>query len=263
MNQVKRLVEMMARLRGPEGCPWDREQDYRTLRKYVLEEAFEVAEALDEAAEGAPGAAGILRGELGDLLLQVVFLARIAEERGEFDLQGVARAIADKLERRHPHVFGDEVADTAEEVWTRWETIKAAEREGASLFDGVPRTLPALIKALHLTSKAARVGFAWVRDEDVLEKLREEADEFRQAADDDDPGAIEHELGDLLFVVANLARRHDVDAERALQQANRRFEERMRWMENRLRQQGRRLDEADLPELEELWEEAKGATRPR
>jgi len=262
MDQIKRLVEVMARLRGPEGCPWDREQDYATLRRYVLEEAYEVAEALDGAATGEPGASPALQGELGDLLLQVVFLARIAEERGEFDLEAVARGIADKLERRHPHVFGDAVARTADEVWTSWEKIKSTERpKGSSLFDGVPRALPALLKALHLSSKAARVGFDWARDEGVLEKLEEELAELREAREAGDPEAIEHELGDVLFVVANLARRNDVDPERALQGSNHRFEHRVRFMEARLGQEGRTLDDAELSELDALWNEAKKAER--
>lgn len=261
MDEMEQLVAVMARLRGPGGCPWDRNQDYATLRKYVLEEAFEVAEALDRAADRpSPEAAAALRGELGDLLFQVVFLSRIAEERGEFDLADVAREIAEKMERRHPHVFGDARADTPREVWSRWEKIKARERKGASLFDGVPRALPGLLKARHLTSKAARVGFDWKRDEDVLDKLSEETAEFRAAADAGESAAVEREVGDLLFVVANLARRHHIDPERALQGANRRFETRFRHIEESLRAEGRRPDQVALEELDRLWEQAKRET---
>lgn len=250
----------MARLREPGGCPWDREQDYATLRKYVLEEAYEVAEALDRISVSETGAAAAeLCAELGDLLFQVVFLARIAQEQGLFDLRDVARGIAAKMERRHPHVFGEARADTPEEVWSRWEAIKAEEREGASLFEGVPRALPGLLKARHLTAKAARVGFDWARDEDVLDKLVEETEEYRQAAAAGDEVELEHEIGDMLFVVVNLARRHDLDPERALQGANRRFERRFRYIEDRLRAEGRGPQEASLEEMDGLWEEAKRA----
>jgi MazG family protein len=254
---MDRLVAVMARLRAPGGCPWDREQDYGTLRQYVLEEAYEVAEALDRASRGEPSAAEALRGELGDLLFQVVFLARIAQEEGRFDLRDVAREIAEKMERRHPHVFGEARASTPAEVWSRWEEIKAAERPGGSLFDGIPRALPGLLKARHLASKAARVGFDWARDEDVLAKLEEESREFRDAARAGDEEAMEHEVGDLLFVAVNLARRHDIDPERALQAANARFESRFRFVEESIRAEGRTLHDASLEEMDRLWEQAK------
>jgi tetrapyrrole methylase family protein/MazG family protein/ATP diphosphatase len=261
MEEMDRLAAVMARLREPGGCPWDREQDYASLRKYVLEEAYEVAEALDRiSTSGDRAAAAELRGELGDLLFQVVFLARLAEEQGLFELRDVARGIAEKMERRHPHVFGDARAETPEEVWTRWEDIKATERDGGSLFEGIPRALPGLLKARHLTAKAARVGFDWARDEDVLEKLEEETEEYRRAAAAGTEAELEHEIGDMLFVVVNLARRHEIDPERALQGANRRFERRFRYIEDQLREEGRSPREAGLEEMDRLWEEAKGAT---
>jgi tetrapyrrole methylase family protein/MazG family protein/ATP diphosphatase len=260
MQEMDRLEGVMARLREPGGCPWDREQDYASLRKYVLEEAYEVAEALDRiSARPDEASAAELRGELGDLLFQVVFLARIAEEQDLFALRDVARGIAEKMERRHPHVFGEATADTPEEVWSRWEAIKAAERQGGSLFEGIPRALPGLLKARHLTAKAARVGFDWARDEDVLDKLVEETEEYRRAAAAGDEAELEHEIGDMLFVVVNLARRHDLDPERALQGTNRRFEKRFRYIEERLRSEGRGPQEASLEEMDGLWDEAKKA----
>ncbi len=254
---VDRLVEIMARLRGPGGCPWDREQTFRSLRPYVLEEAFEVAEAIDRESPAA------LREELGDLLLQVVFLSRLAEEEGLFTLDDVAEEISAKLVRRHPHVFGDRPADSVGEVWKRWEEIKREEREGkregsASRLDGIPRALPALVRARLLADKAARAGYDWPDAPAIVDKVREETEELAAVlAGGGGPGAAEEELGDLLFAAASLARRLGLDPEGALARANAKFEERFREAERLAREAGRELEEMDPDELDALWRRVK------
>jgi len=252
------LVAIMDRLRGPAGCPWDREQDYGTLRGYLLEECYEVAEALD--LDDGPG----LCEELGDLLFQIVFLARIAKEQGRFDIDDVLAGIAAKMVRRHPHVFGDASAANSAEVLRHWEEIKRREKadgHGArSTLDGIPAALPALVKAQRLGTKAARVGFDWTRPEDVLEKFDEELGEVREALAAGNRAALHEELGDLLFTVAMLARRLDVDAERALQDANRKFATRFGRVEAQLAQRAGGLAGADAALLERLWNEAKDQT---
>ncbi len=252
---VDRLVEIMARLREPGGCPWDREQTFRSLRPYVLEEAFEVAEALDR---GEPDA---LREELGDLLLQVVFLARLAEEEGLFDLEDVATGIADKLVRRHPHVFGNRAAGSVGEVWKRWEEVKREEREerdqgSASRLDGIPRALPALVRARLLADKAARAGYDWPGPREILAKVREEAAELEGVLEAGSE-RVEEELGDLLFAVASLARRLGVDPEGALARAGAKFEDRFRAAERLAREEGRELEEMEDEELDRLWRRVK------
>lgn len=256
----ERLVGIMARLRAPDGCPWDREQTLETLRKYLVEETYEVLEALED---GDPRAHC---EELGDLLLQVVFQARIREEEGAFDVGDVADAIADKLERRHPHVFGDRsvIAEDAATVVKNWAAIKAQEKvdrgsEQHSALDGVPRAMPALQRAMRVGEKAASVGFDWRALGGVLEKLDEEAAELREALAANDRAAVESELGDYLYTVVNVCRHLGVDAEAALRQTTRRFEARFRLMEAVVAEDGQRLRDLPDEELERRWQAAKRA----
>lgn len=253
MREFAQLVEVMARLRRE--CPWDRRQTLQDLRGYVLEEAYELAEAL----EGEEPAS--LREELGDLLLQVVFIAQIAAERGWFDLRQVIRQLVDKLVRRHPHVFGPERVRDAEEVLRRWAEAKRAEGKGSALGE-VPSAMPALQQAHLVGQRAARVGFDWSSPAEVLDKVDEELGELRRAMERAE--GVEEELGDLLFALSNLARKAGVDPERALRGAVRRFMERFRRVEERLRQRGLRPEQVPLEELDRLWEEAKrdGAPEP-
>jgi MazG family protein len=276
------LVALMATLRSPDGCPWDREQTYATLAPMLLEEAYEAFEAVEEAREGRPEE---LRGELGDLLFQIVFYAQVASERGEFTIDDVVEAIHAKMVRRHPHVFGGESAEDSAEVLRNWEAIKAEEKRAAgkdkpakdsSLLDGVSAKAPALMEAHQLTTKAARVGFDWQNVEQIFEKLHEEVDELKAAieesnADDsgDTDGAtsealqarVREELGDLLFVVTNIARHLKVEPEAALKLTNRKFRRRFRHIERGLEAQGRNLDAATLDEMETLWLEAKSSDK--
>lgn len=258
MSEIDRLRGIMDRLRGPEGCPWDRQQTLETLGTYLLEETYEVLEAI------AGGSSEALREELGDLLFQIVFQCRIAQERGDFDLEIVMREIGDKIVRRHPHVFGDASLSTAGEVLAQWEQIKVAERKSkgnGSMFGTVPGRLPALLKALRLSSKAARVGFDWPDREGLLAKLGEEIEEMRAALDGGERAAIEEEIGDLLFVVANVARRAEIDPEEALQSANRKFLARFAYVERRLREEGLEPSPKHRDRMEALWTEAKRALR--
>ena len=250
------LLQIMDRLRDPGGCPWDREQTYATLRNYLLEECYEVVEALD-----AGDRAG-LREELGDLLFQIVFLSRLAKEEGAFTAEDVATGIAEKMVRRHPHVFGQERADTSEEVLRNWEEIKRKEKgtpaAPTSVLAGIPRVLPALLKAQRLGTKAARVGFDWHRDADVLDKIDEEVGELRRAAQAGRPEDVREEFGDLLFSLVMLARRLEVDAEEALEGANRKFQARFHEVERRLAAAGIPIQDAGLETLDRVWTEVKG-----
>lgn len=255
MQEFDRLLDIMARLRAPDGCPWDREQDHRSIRKYVIEEAYEVAEAIDH---GDPRE---LCAELGDLLLQVVFHAQMASERGTFDARDVCRAISDKMERRHPHVFGDVAVSGSGEVLRNWERIKAGERgPDASAIDGVPRALPSLQRAERISEKASRVGFDWPDREAVLAKVDEERSELGAALRAADPAATRREIGDLLLAVANLARKCDVEPEAALGEAVDRFEGRFRHAEAAARSAGQDLADLDAGALDRLWRAAKTAT---
>lgn len=255
--EVERLLAIMARLRDPEGgCPWDLEQTFATIAPYTIEEAYEVADAI------AGGDAGELRDELGDLLLQVAFHARMAEEEGLFDFAAVARGIADKMVRRHPHVFADAVAGDARAVLRSWEEIKAREREGkgeegGGLLDGIVRAAPSLVRARKLQEAAAAAGFDWPDPEGAFAKIAEEADEVRAARADG--GDVAGEVGDLLFSVVNLARHLGADPETALRAANERFLERFRRVEEMLERNGESLAGASLARMDELWEEAKAA----
>jgi len=259
MREFDELVSLMDRLRGEGGCPWDREQTPRDLRGYLLEEAYEVIEAIDEERPE------LLREELGDLLFQIVFLARIAAERGQFTVRDVARDVTEKMTRRHPHVFGDSDAATSTEVLRQWEEIKAREKESngtprpGSAIDGIPRSLPGLLRAERIGAKASRVGFDWARPEDVLQKIDEELGELRTAALSEPRERMEEEFGDLLFTLVNLARHLGVHAEGALQVASDRFANRFRRLESELRRQGRDPASESPEELERLWQQAKRA----
>jgi MazG family protein len=269
LESFETLVKIMDRLREPGGCPWDREQDYETLRSYLIEECYEVADALDR------GHPADLREELGDLLFQIVFLSRLAKEDGDFVAADVVRGIAEKMIRRHPHVFGDAKAETPAEVLRNWEQIKRQEKgldqgapqagqETPSVLDGVPIALPALLKAQRLGTKASRVGFDWVRPIEVLDKIHEELGELRQAVEQENRSAVREELGDLLFSLVMLARKLDVDPEGALEQTNLKFVRRFNWIENELAKEHKRVDEEDVERLEQLWNAAKRSpdTRP-
>ena len=267
------LVALMDRLRSPDGCPWDREQTYATLAPMLLEEAYEAFDALEEAREGRPAA---LREELGDLLFQITFFARVANERGEFNIDDVIDEVHAKMVRRHPHVFSDTKAGDSAEVLRNWEAIKAEEKrtagklsgksESASILDGVSTKAPALMEAHQISTKVARIGFDWTRIKDIFEKLQEEVDELREAislhADTNSEADHEHvreEIGDLLFVITNIARRLNVEPEAALKLSNRKFRRRFAHIEASLRAQNRKFEETTLAELEELWQEAKAA----
>ncbi|MDO5659038.1 MAG: nucleoside triphosphate pyrophosphohydrolase [Paracoccus sp. (in: a-proteobacteria)] len=259
-TEIDRLIGIMAALRDPEtGCPWDIEQNFASIAPYTIEEAHEVADAITREAWDE------LPGELGDLLLQVVFHAQMAQEKGMFDFADVARAISDKLIFRHPHVFGDESRDkSAAQQVKDWEEIKAAERAGKAergTLDGVALGLPALSRAIKLQNRAARVGFDWPDAGDVLDKLREETAELVEAKDSADPAHLHEEFGDLLFVMANLARHLEIDPEHALRDANAKFTRRFEAIEAALAAQGRTPGESDLVEMDALWNAAKAAER--
>jgi MazG family protein len=270
------LVALMARLRSPEGCPWDREQTYATLAPMLLEEAYETFEAVEEARVGRPAN---LCEELGDLLFQIVFYAQVAAERGEFNIDDVTGQIHAKMVRRHPHVFGDVVVRDNEELLRNWEALKAEEKraagkgvenEEASLLDGVSAKAPALMEAHQLTTKAARVGFDWRNVDEIFDKLQEEVEELREAihekreagteseaASEAASQRVREEVGDLLFAVTNIARHLDAEPEAALKLTNRKFRRRFRHIERGLKDRGRELGAATIEEMEELWQEAK------
>lgn len=258
---IDRLLEVMARLRSPEGgCPWDLKQNFRTIAPYTVEEAYEVADAIEREDMAA------LREELGDLLFQVVFHARMAEERGAFAFDDVAETIAGKMIERHPHVFGGAAIRSADEQTAAWEKQKAAERavkgKGGLLAD-VPFALPGMTRAVKLQKRAATVGFDWTDVADVLKKLDEEVAELSAAAQSKDADAVEDEFGDLLFVMANVARHLKVDPEAAIRRANEKFARRFAHIEKRLADRGRALKGASLDEMEALWIEAKALEREK
>ncbi len=253
-----RLVQIMATLRGPEGCPWDREQTRESLKAFLIEEAYEVLEALDQGGKGK------LQEELGDLLLQVVFHAQVAAELGEFTMAEVLEDVTDKLVRRHPHVFGESRAETSAEALSNWERLKQAERGGvkeASALSGVPKTFPALLRAQRLQDKAARVGFDWGETAHVLQKVEEELAELK-AAMAKGPEAVEAELGDLLFSLVNLARFLHFNSEEALRKCIEKFTRRFRHIETVIAERGKSLTESSLEEMDALWEEAKVGEDP-
>ncbi len=255
-EKFQRLVEIMVRLRSAEGCPWDRAQNFDSIKPYVLEETYEVIDAI-EARDWRS-----LAEELGDLMLQSVFFAQMGAEAGKFSIEDSLDAIVEKLIRRHPHVFGAGDAKTPEEVKERWDEIKRDEdrdkgRAEAGLLDRVPRVLPALMEAQQLTARAARVGFDWENADQVLLKLDEELKELAEARRQDLREEVEQEIGDLLFVLVNLARLLKVDAEQALRGTNAKFRGRFGYLERKLAAKGKPLEQATLAEMDSLWEEAK------
>lgn len=261
------LVAVQARLRAPGGCPWDREQTHKTLRTYLIEEAYEVLDAIEK------GSSQDLAEELGDLLLQVLFHADMARETGAFDISHVIIGIHDKMVRRHPHVFGNVKAETSGEVLKNWAQLKAREKQASSrkgtvsqnpapsALDGVPRNLPALLEAYQMTRRAAQIGFDWERVEGILEKLKEETAELRTALGDSNPGAAEEEVGDLLFSVVNLARFLGLDPEVTLKHSNLKFKMRFQEMEREASHSRQRLSDLSKEKLEQLWEAAKTKAR--
>ena len=264
----KDLIELMDKLRSPDGCPWDREQTYATLAPMLLEEAYEAFEAVEEAHEGRPHE---LRDELGDLLFQIVFYAQVAKERGDFSIDDVTGAIHAKMVRRHPHVFADVSADDTATVLLNWEAMKAEERRAAgkserkdSLLDGVSSKAPALMEAHQLSTKAARVGFDWEKIEDIFAKLEEEIGELRAAIQthvnsqsESDHTMVREEIGDLLFAATNIARHLQVEPEAALKLTNRKFRRRFGYIERVLNERGQTFDATSLDEMEALWQQAK------
>jgi MazG family protein len=261
-QRIEALLAIMARLRDPNGgCPWDLEQDFASIAPYTIEEAYEVADAIER------GDLAELKDELGDLLLQVVFHARMAEEQGAFAFADVVQAVCEKMIRRHPHVFGDDEQKTAGAVAGRWEEIKAAEKAAKgvtpqSILDDVPLALPALSRAVKLQNRAARVGFDWPETRQVIDKLNEEMLELsEEIAKGGDPDRLEDEMGDLLFVYANLARHMQIDPEAALRRANAKFRRRFGWIEQSLAALGKKPEESSLEEMDALWDEAKRAER--
>ncbi|HTE56195.1 MAG TPA: nucleoside triphosphate pyrophosphohydrolase [Kofleriaceae bacterium] len=255
------LCDIMRRLLAPDGCPWDREQTLESLRPYLIEEAYEVLEALET------GTPADHCEELGDLLMNVVFQAALREQDGEFGIDDVVRGISDKLIRRHPHVFADAHAESSEEVLTQWEEIKRRERAQKErgraaaavprTLAGVPLALPALARAQQVSARAARVGFDWPEVQGCRDKVDEELGELDRAVESGDRAAIEHELGDLLFAATSLARKLGCDAEAALRACTRRFTERFAYVEDHLRERGRTPSESNLAEMDALWDEAK------
>ncbi len=250
-TKLKRLREVVAKLRGDDGCPWDKQQDHHSMKPYLLEEAYEVIEAIESDNNEA------FIEELGDVLLHIVFHAQLAEEQSNFTLDDVIDKITSKLISRHPHVFGNEEVEDAQEVLENWERLKMKEKvERESILDGVPMGMPALIVAQRLQEKAARVGFNWPEVTDVIKKLDEEIDELKEAIDEGDKGKQEEEIGDVLFVLANIAKFLDVSAEIALRETVYKFKNRFQHVERTLKARGR-LGKASLKEMDALWNEAK------
>jgi len=255
-NYFDKLVELMARLRGPDGCPWDRDQTRESLKPMLIEEAHEVLDALDSENPDD------LCEELGDLLFQVIFHCRIAEEKGEFDAHEVCRRIYEKMIRRHPHVFGDAQIKDTRELLRNWEDIKAAEKRDSgrgqkpkeSLLDGIPESLPSMYETYQITSKAARVGFDWPDIFGIRDKFLEEFDELQEAMASGDTTRIKDEVGDLVFTALNIARYLEVDPETALRNTNRKFTRRFKTMERHFKEKGVHMREADLEEMEQFWQ---------
>lgn len=257
---MDRLLDIMRRLRGEGGCPWDRQQTLASLKPYLIEEAYEVLDAIDE------GSPEHLREELGDVLLQIVFQSQICAEAGQFTFQDVAATVADKLVRRHPHVFGDVRVENADEVLRNWDAIKRGEKGAEtetpkSAVDGVPRHLPALLKADRVQTRAARIGFDWNETHEVVAKLDEEIVELKEALATGDRARMREELGDVLFTLVNLSRFIETDAETALHATTAKFIRRFQAVERKARERNLRLSECGLPALDALWDEAKAEER--
>jgi tetrapyrrole methylase family protein/MazG family protein len=253
MGRFERLVEIMDRLRGEDGCPWDREQTRETLKTYLIEEAYELLEALDADDPG------LIREELGDLLFQLIFHARIASEKGEFDIWDVIDGITEKMVARHPHVFGDTEVQDSREVIQRWEELKKKEgKMKDSLLEGIPEALPSLLRAHRVQERVSRVGFDWEDIEGALEKVEEEFEEFRDALRKSERQQIEEELGDLFFSLVNLSRFVGINPEEALRKTVTKFARRFRYIEKKAEESSRSLSEMSLEEMEKIWQEAKG-----
>jgi tetrapyrrole methylase family protein/MazG family protein len=254
-DNLKKLVELMAVLRGPDGCPWDRKQTTDSLKPFLIEECFEVIDAFDEDKPDK------VKEELGDLLFQIIFHARIAEEKGQFTIQDVISTNIEKMTRRHPHVFGEEKLKTDKEVLANWEEIKKKEKgyeDRKSILEGVPRSMPSLIRAHRLQERAARVGFDWKHLNETLPKLDEEIAEFKEALKAEDAANIEEELGDIFFMLVNISRFLDVDPEEALRKTISKFIHRFRHIEEGAAEAGKSLKDMTIEEMEKLWQEAKG-----
>jgi len=255
------LINVMARLRAPGGCPWDREQTYASLAQYLLEECYETFDAIQEADQ--TGDTTNLREELGDVLLQVVFHSTIAAEKGDFTIDDVTTGVTEKLVLRHPHVFGEAELKTAQDVLSNWDELKRAQQKASgkvekpkeSILDEVPLHFPALLEGQKLTKKAAKAKFDWENVDQIFDKLTEETDELKAAIEQQEN--IEEEIGDLLFVVVNLARKLDVDAETALKKTNRKFRQRFKFIEKELKSDGKNLEDSSLEEMDALWNKAK------
>jgi tetrapyrrole methylase family protein / MazG family protein len=259
-KEVDRFIDIIARLRGPNGCPWDREQTHKSLLSCLLDEAYEFYEAVDENDPE------MMKEELGDLLLQVVLHAQIAAEEKRFDIEDVAAGISEKLIRRHPHVFGTTKVTSSKEVLRNWEQIKRGEKGKEYrkyLVDGVPTTLPALFRAEKIQRRVARVGFDWQNIGDVLAKVEEEFGEFREAIDSKDQDHAEEELGDILFALVNVARHRKICAEDALRRTTEKFARRFRYIEDRHKKLGKNLEDSTLEEMDKLWEESKAKEKKR
>ncbi|MGD0885456.1 MAG: nucleoside triphosphate pyrophosphohydrolase [Thermodesulfovibrionales bacterium] len=251
-REFEKLVEIMAVLRGEKGCPWDKEQTRQSLKPFLVEETYEVLDAIDEDDPAK------IKEELGDLLFQIVFHCQIAKERNEFDIHDVIEQIAEKMIGRHPHVFSDACYETSEEVLTQWEERKREEgKSRESILEGIPKELPSLLKAHRVQARASRVGFDWKQAEDVLVKLEEELQEFRKALENKDRREIEDELGDLFFVLVNISRFVSVNPEDALRKTISKFISRFRYIEMKAAESGKRLSEMTLQEMDALWDEAK------
>jgi MazG family protein len=255
-RKLQRLIEIMERLRAPGGCPWDREQSFDTIKKFTVEETYEVLDAIDRRDWAG------LREELGDFILQAVFYAQMASEQNLFSIGDCLDAINEKLIRRHPHIFGDETARSGDDVLKLWEAVKTEEKRGKAdapvgLLDGIPRAQPALIEAQQISSRAALSGFDWNNSDEVLAKLNEEIAEFRAARQSGSADQMEDELGDLMFTLVNLARFSKVDPEQALRRTNAKFRRRFGHVEQRLAEQGQTVPGTSIDRLEALWQEAK------
>ncbi len=260
MTPFEELVQVMKTLQAPGGCPWDREQTHQSLKPYFVEEVYEALEAIDSGDDEH------IKDELGDVLLQVVFHAELADREGRFNIDDVCSTIVEKMKRRHPHVFGTAEVDSSGQVLKNWEQIKRAEKRQkgsgtGSVLNGLPASLPALIKARRIQEKVSRVGFDWERAEDVMRKVDEELGELKEAREKRDQAAVEEELGDLLFAVANLARFVSVCPEDALRKTIDKFQRRFQYIESELPKRGKKLGEASLEEMDELWEQVKREER--
>lgn len=268
-EKFKELVAVMEKLRAPGGCPWDREQTYESLGQYLLEECYEAFDAIQEAT--ATGDTTELKEELGDVLLQVVFHSTIAKEIGDFTIDEVAEGVSNKLILRHPHVFEDKKLETADDVLNNWDELKKEERKKSgkkeknkdSILDEVPLAFPALIEANKVTKKAAKVGFDWENAEQVFDKMDEEIGELKSAINEKNKDEMKEEIGDLLFVVVNLARKLGVEPENALKKTNRKFRKRFKFIEDELKAENKTFEDSDLEEMDSLWNKSKTASNSK